>query len=464
MEKTKTKKLKQTDMLSGGPLRRILWFSLPLIAGNLFQQLYYIVDATVIGKFVSIEALAAVNCCSWFIWLLNASARDFLNTVSILASVAVGQHDDRKMQKIVVNALFVTAVVSVLGLAVLLLGCPLILRLFNVSDALWDMAGTYLRVVFVGFPLVFLFSATSALLRAVGNSRITFWAVTAGTVINVVLDLLFVLVFHWSVFGAAFATVIAEGASAVITTVPFVRSSLFPREKEAWKFERKILLEMGKIWTPMAINSLVITIGGVFVARGVNSVGTYFTAGIAVESRIFNLFEAAFIAILSGLSVFIGQNYGAGEYRRIRQGVSRTILFCVAVVAGLNLALPFIGRPMIRLFLTNDNPETYAKAFKVALVDVRINVLAMFLLAVMYMYRIAVQTLGHSEFAMYGGFFQLFARMFWVLVLPEYIGVYAYYTASAVAWLGTIPFVAIPYFYYMKKAEKGAIQDVRRKE
>lgn len=411
-------------MTAGSPVRLVVLFSIPLIFGNIFQQLYYITDAVIVGKYISIQALAAVNSCTWITWLLNAIARDFSNTLSILASYSVGEGDQEKVKKIVGNAGTITLLLSLFLLVFAETNLDLFFRLFKVQAEVIQMTGEYFSIVLLGIPFVLIYNAAAALLRAEGNSQVTFHSV-------------------------AVATVIAQFVSMVIALVPLLKSKMFTKDLSYWKLDVSLLKQMVSLWLPMFVNSAVITIGGSYVSRNVNAIGPYFTAGISSGTKIFTMLESLIMAIQTGLSVFIGQNLGAGLRERVRKGQHQVVLFSLVLSFFLNIVVQSLAPVLVGIFLSASDP-LYAQTLHVAVADVRVITLGMFIMAPMYLYRIAIQTLGHPKYPMYAGFLQLLARVFSVSVLPMFIGEYGYYVATILAWIVTLPVVMIPYYKYLK--------------
>ena len=445
---------KNINMMEGSPVRLVVLFSIPLIFGNIFQQLYYITDAVIVGKYISIQALAAVNSCTWITWLLNAIARDFSNTLSIMASYSVGEGDQEKVKKIVGNAGTITLLLSLFLLVFTETNLGLFFRLFKVQAEVVEMTGDYFSIVLLGIPFVLIYNVAAALLRAGGNSRVTFYSVAVATVINVVLDVFFIVYLKWEVKGGAAATVIAQFVSMVIALIPLLKSPLFARNLSYWKLDVSLLKQMGSLWLPMFVNSAVITIGGSFVSRHVNAIGPYFTAGISSGTKIFTMLESLIMAIQTGLSVFIGQNLGAGFKDRVKTGQHQVVLFSLVLSFFLNILVQSLGPQLVGIFLSPTD-ALYTQTLHVAVADVRVITLGMFVMAPMYLYRIAIQTLGHPKYPMYAGFLQLLARVFSVSVLPLFIGEYGYYVATVLAWIVTLPIVMIPYYKYLNEARNG---------
>ena len=456
MNTAKRAKNKNINMLEGNPVRLVMMFSTPLIFGNIFQQIYYITDAVVVGNFIGIDALAAVNSCSWITWLLNAIARDLSNTLCILASYSVGEKDQQKLKQIVGNACTITITLSIVLTVLAELHLDEIFRLFKVQNDIIQMTGDYFSVILLGIPLVLVYNVAAALLRAEGNSKITFYAVSVSTVINIVLDLLFIAGFDWGVKGGALATVIAQFAAMLIALILLLKSTMFSLELSYWKPDRELLQQVVSLWLPMFVNSAVISIGGSFVSRNVNAIGPYFTAGISSGTKIFTLLESVIMAIQTGLSVFIGQNLGAERMGRVRRGQHQIVLLALGISVILNLIVQGLAPQLVNIFLSPDDP-LYAQTLHVAVTDVRVITLGMFVMVPMYLYRIAIQTLGRPKYPMYAGFLQLAARIFSVVVLPPFIGEYAYYIATILAWMVTLPVVVIPYYRYTRQGRRTCV-------
>lgn len=437
------------DMTSGDPVKLITRFSLPLIAGNLFHQLYSLVDAAIIGRVVGVNAFAAVSCASWVIWLINATARDSSNAFCIAASIRVGNMNKKELRRIIANAYFFGALLSIVVVSALLLSMVALLRLLSVPETILAEARIYLTIIVLAIPFSMTFHMTSALLRAAGNSDISFRAVTVATIVNVLLDLLFVIVFHWSIAGAAAATLIAQCASAVIVLGGASKSKLFHLSREDWKADGKILSEVIKLWVPMMVNSLVITIGGMFVQQAVNAIGAYFTAGVESSGTIFTLLEAVIMAIQTGASVFVGQNLGADHPARIRSGLRRIVLASLCLTIGMAALVCIYASPLVGFFLSRENPEIYTLAHTAGIRATRITMFGMLIMTPMYLYRSAIQTIGHPNYAMAAGFLQAAARIATVRLLPSLIGEYAYYLPTVMAWSVTLPVVTIPFCIYI---------------
>ena len=451
MRKLQSKGAAAMDMTEGTAWKMILTFSFPLVFGNLFQQLYSIVDAVVVGKFVGVDALAAVGCISWVCWLINAFLRDCSNAFSISGSVRVGNHDEEGFRGIVANGIFISIGLGSAVTAVLLWQTEHIMRLLSVQPDVIHMTRRYLVIFILTIPCGLVYNITASLLRAYGNSSITFWSMTISTIVNVVLDLMFVLVFHWGVTGAAAATWIAQFVSMGIALWAAVKTPVFRLRASDLKVDWKLIKELSGLWAPMFFNSLVISMGGFFVSKHTNQIGSYFTAGIAACGKIFGLLEAIIIAIQTGVSVYVGQNLGAGRFDRIKKGLIQITGIGIGLTALMIVIVFAVQGYVIPLFLSANDPKAYEMAFTVASSNTHVLVACMLLMTPMYLHRVTIQTLGYPRYAVIAGILQFFMRTLTVAFGPALIGVYAYYIQDGMAWLASLPVVSVPCYRYLKK-------------
>jgi len=378
-------------------------------------------------------------------------SRDCGNAVSAVVSVCVGRGCAQQQRRAVTTACLLGSVSAAVMTGLLLLGLDFILRLLRVPVEIYPQARVYLLLFAAAVPFVVAFQIFGALLRAVGNSHVTSAAMAVSTIINVVLDLVFVLVLHWSVVGAATATFLAHAVSGLITMYYVAKTPQLRPNRNCWNPDWALLREIGKLCLPMFLNSVVTAAGGLLVQSCVNEIGAYFTAGISVGTKMFKLLEAVIIAVQTAASVFIGQNLGAMQPERIRTGMKRivraTLGFTVVIIG---LSWLFEGF-MLSCFLSPDDGSLYELTYEVARTDMRIMMSGSIFAAPMYLYRAATQTLGKPVFTMYAGVMQLVIRLVCVFWLPDYIGSWAYYLPTVLAWMISLPMVQAAYCHCMRK-------------
>lgn len=442
------------DMTDGKISLQIFQFALPLMAGNLFQQLYSLTDAAIIGRYIGVEALGAVSAVTWLIWFLNAVSRDCSSAFSIAASIRVGKKDTEGLKNVVFHAIVVGAAIGISVTALMLLLQRPMMEMIHVQTHSFGLSFDYLLISILTLPIGVIFHQTAALLRAAGDSNTTFLAMTVSTVVNILLDLLFVLVFHWGVRGAAVATLIAQGTSAAIALYQAGKNSLFQLSKADCKVEAPFLRELFRFWAPLALNSLVITVGGVYVQSDYNAIGTSFTAGSSACNKIFSLSEALVMAIQTGASVFVGQNLGAHQPERIRKGIREIVGIVLVMCAGIIAVAWMLDDEIIDLFLSRADAQAYADAHRYGVHFLHFQITAMVIMAPMYIYRITVQTLGHGNYALVAGVLQMVVRIATMRLLPGLIGETAYYLPTVLAWTASLPIVYFPYRYHVGRLER----------
>jgi len=355
----KKAKSRNINMTAGSPVRLVVLFSIPLIFGNIFQQLYYITDAVIVGKYISIQALAAVNSCTWITWLLNAIARDFSNTLSILASYSVGEGDQEKVKKIVGNAGTITLLLSVFLLVFAETNLDLFFRLFKVQAEVIQMTGEYFSIVLLGIPFVLIYNAAAALLRAVGDTRRPLYFLFAAGAVNVVLNLFFVIQLGMGVDGVGWATVISECVSAGL----IIRSLM--KERGAMKLHLsklrivpEKLKQIIRIGLPAGMQGAIFSISNVLIQSSVNSFGSIAMAGNTSSANIEGFVYTAMNAVYQTSLSFTSQNLGGKKYSRIDK--IKNICLGVVTVVGLILGLGavFGGKGLLSIY--SSDPEVLA--------------------------------------------------------------------------------------------------------
>ncbi len=324
------------DMTTGPEWRHILLFSLPIMAGNLLQQLYNTVDGIVVGNFVSQNALAATGTAGTLAFIFLAFAIGFGNGAGIVVAQLFGAKQYEELRSAVS-----TALILLVGMGVFfsLFGCllarPLLHGLMNVPQGeVLDLAVTYFAIYSVGFVLQFIYNAVASILRAVGDSKAILYFLLVSSAVNLVLDLVFVIWFGWGVAGAAIATVLSQlGSAAVSILYMFRKYPIFRFGKGEFTFHMdkcRLCLRMG---IPSTIQQSIVSFGNVFIQRLVNSFGEAAMAAFTVGVRIENYLFVPAIGFSIGMNTFAAQNIGAGKPERVRRGGLATvgITFSVAV-------------------------------------------------------------------------------------------------------------------------------------
>lgn len=346
-------KTKSIDLTAGSAGKGLLWFALPLILGNLFQQFYNMVDTIIVGKYVGEEALAAVGASYALTTVFVMIAIGGGTGASVVISQYLGARENENMKTAIHTALFAFLGTSiVLGLLGIAANQWILLALKTPENILGD-AALYLRIYFLGLPFLFMYNILAAIFNALGDSKTSLYFLIFSSVLNIFLDLFTVKVLHWGVAGVAIATVTAQGIAMVLSLVVLMKR-LKTYEGEAEKFSLPILKKMVKVAIPSIIQQSIVSVGMLLVQSVVNGFGSAVLAGYTAGMRLESICVVPMISMGNAVSTFTAQNMGAGKVERVRRGY-RISYGIVAVFAVIICAVLLLGRePLIRMFLEED--------------------------------------------------------------------------------------------------------------
>ena len=434
MEQTGPKN--NTSVLTeGSPWRLLVLFSLPLMAGNIFQQMYTVVDTAVVGKALGVDALAALGAVDWLNWLTLGAIQGFAQGFSILMAQKFGAGDFPRLRQTVANAILL-AVICALALTAAseLLAAPVIALLQTPVD-IRPISLAYLRILFGGLPVVMAYNLAASILRALGDGRTPLIAMVVASLTNIVLDLVFVLAFHWGVQGAAAATLIAQCLSAAYCVFKIRRVPVLRLTREDWTPAAPLCARLMKLGLPMAFQNTVIAVGGMILQAIVNGFGVAFIAGFTATNKLYGVLEVAATSYGYAMSTYSGQNLGAGKVGRISEGLRAGVALALVtsvVIAALMLGF---GRLILSCFMPEDAGES-AQAMEVAYRYLSIMSVCLPLLYLLHITRSCVQGLGNTVLPMASGIAEFFMRTGGALLLPVFIGETGVMLAEVLAWVG----------------------------
>ena len=444
------------DMTKGRPAGLILRFALPLMIGNIFQQLYTTVDAIVVGKGVGVEALAALGSAEWPNWLVTGLVIGFTQGFSVRISQRFGAEDWKGLRKMTAMSVWLALGIAIAATAVSLICSRPMLLALKTDPAVLEQALSYLRVLFAGIPVIMGYNVLSSILRALGDSRTPLAAMVLAASINIVLDLVFVMVFHWGVVGAAAATVFAQFCSCVFCFLAIRRISCLKMSREDWRLDWSAVWDLVRLGSPTAFQNGVIGIGGLAVQYVINGYGFLFVAGFTATNKVYGILEIAASSFGYSMSTFAGQNLGAGQVSRIRSGVRIGALMSVATAAIIAALMLLFGRFILSLFISGDPAQT-EEVLGIAYHYLAYMCVTLPLLYLLWIYRSALMGLGDTFFPMVSGIAELAMRMAMVLFMPHVIGMEAIYMAEPAAWIGALAILSSVYYWRqgrLLKAEK----------
>ena len=343
------------DMTQGNVFRHLLMFSLPLLAGNVFQQLYNTVDTWVVGNYVSDAAFSAVGTVSPIINMLIGTFMGLSSGAGVVISQYYGAKKYDRVQDAVHTSIALTALMTVVLTAIGIGMTPTMLRFMKTPDEVFGESATYLTIYFAGMAGLLFYNMGAAILRAVGDSQRPFYYLVVAAVINTVLDLVFVIVFHMGVEGVAYATIIAQGISALLTILTLLRtSSCVHLELRKIRIHGRLLKQIIHVGIPAALQLAVTSFSNVFVQSYINQFGPDCMGGWTAYSKIDQLLFLPMQSLALAATTFVGQNLGTGQSERARKGVRTSFIMSVTVTVILSIGVVAAAPLLVAFF--NDTP------------------------------------------------------------------------------------------------------------
>ena len=442
------------NMTQGSPLRLIITFALPLMAGNVFQQLYTVVDTAVVGQVVGVGALASLGAADWLNWMVLGIIQGLTQGFSILMAQNFGAEDHRGLSR----SIGTSVTLCVISAAVLLLGSQLaaepVLRLLNTPADIMDGALLYLRIVFGGIPVIMAYNLLASILRALGDSKTPLYAMIVAALINVVLDLLFVMGFHWGIAGAAAATVIAQFFSSVYCFRNVRRITIIRLEKGDLKPTRELTGILMKLASPIALQNAIISVGGMVVQAVINRYGMLFIAGFTATNKLYGILEIAATSYGYAVTSYVGQNLGGGLVGRIKQGMRAATLVALGTSAVIAGAMLLFGNFFLRLFISG-TPEEIDTSMQIAYHYLAIMSVCLPILYMLHIYRSALMGLGDTVVPMLSGFAEMAVRIAVALFLPMRMGQEGIFFAEVGAWTAAAILLVAAYFVRIHRLPAG---------
>ena len=434
-------------MTAGNPTKIILDFTFPIFIGNVFQQFYNMADTVIVGKFVGTKALAAVGSTGTIMFLILGFVLGMTAGFTVLTAQKFGAGDMKAMRQTVGGASVLSILVTIVLTAGSMLFMKPLLRFMHTPADIFDDAYSYIMIICAGIAAQMLYNLLASVLRALGNSKVPLYFLILSALLNIVLDLVLIIVFHLGAPGAAYATVISQGVSGVLCLVYIVKKiPVLHLERGDWKPKAHLLKIQLGIGIPMALQYSITAIGTMMVQTSLNLLGSGLVAAFTAASKIEQVVTQAYVALGTTMATYCAQNIGAGKVQRIRSGFrSATIMsFVYAVISGILIMT--VGKYMTYLFVSGDVAEIMAS------VDIYLKCVGIFFipLAVVNLYRNGIQGMGYGILPMMAGVAELVGRGIVAVIAAgkrSYVGVCL---ASPIAWIFAAALLIVMYFYIMK--------------
>lgn len=438
-------------MTSGSPAKLIFGFAIPMFLGLLFQQFYSMVDTLIVGKFLGVNPLAGVGSTTSLNFMVLGFCMGVCNGFAIPVAQMFGAKEEHRLRRYVTNGAWLCIVFSIVMTLVVVAVCRPVLVLMQTPEEIFEYAYVYIVIVFWGIPCTFLYNILAAIIRSLGDSKtpVIFLAISSG--INIVLDLVFVLVFDMGVEGPAIATVLAQGISGIICLWYMYRKFLvLHASRDEWKPELHYMGKLCYIGVPMGLQYSVTAIGTLVLQAAVNGLGAAVVAGVTAAQKI-NMFISCPIESLGQtMAPYAGQNMGAGKIDRIGKGLKSAVLMGWGVSIICFLIAVLFGKQLTTLFVDASETTIISYSYQFLLYCTG----GYCLLTLVNTVRFTIQGMGFSVFAILSGIMEMIARILAATVVVQMIGFAGTCLAHPMAWLFADVFLIPAFFWCRKKVAK----------
>lgn len=429
-----------TDMTRGNPLKLIIKFSLPMLIGGVFQQFYNIIDMLIVGKVNGSRDLAAIGATSSATFFILSITLGVTVAYSVVVSQHFGANNLRRVRRAFVSSIYITGTcVVILALAGILAARPILLAMQTPTEII-DSAVLYIQICMGGGIGLLVYNAAASVLRGIGDSRTPLYFLILSSVLNVLLDLAFVLLFHMGVKGVAIATVISQTVSAAICVWYMLRRYPFFRiGREDLKPDLASIRTIVVIGLSMGLQALFLSVGDMFAAAVANTFGTDVVAAYATGNRIQQMATLLYFLLSESFAVYVGQNLGAREIERIKHGF-RSVLAIVLAMAALSAVIVFVfGGTMVRWFIAAEDPHIDA-VVEIAVEMLTIGCLFYPFLGMIFLYNNTLRGMGEVKTPLLSGIAELTCKIGLAWFLASRYGYHGFWFAVPAGWLvGTIP-------------------------
>ena len=444
------------DLTEGEPARLIFYFTLPLLAGNVFQQLFGFVDTLIVGRFLGVDALAAVGCTGSLLFLMLGFVMGSTSGFSIYTGQCFGAKNYAGIRYSVIVCLVLSVIISIILALIGVAYCKELLIFMQTPPEILDDAYSFIVIIYGGVGGFVLIQMQSNLIRALGDSKAPTIIQATTLCINIALEPVAIIGLGLGIPGAAGATVVSLILGNIICAIYIKRKiPLLHVHKEDWHFDKQVILQHLKIGLPMGFQSSIIAIGAVVLQIALNGLGPVAVASYAAAQRVDAISLMPMMSFGVAIAAYTAQNFGAQKFERINEGVKKTIWMSCSfslVAAAFNI---FFGSEIIRLFVGEGQEQIveYGQLF------LTVNGLAYWALALLFIFRFTLQGLGQALVPTFAGAVELVMRIVAAIVLVEYWGFLGACLAAPMAWLGAAIPLAIAFWITHKKLKRFYTED-----
>lgn len=442
---------KTNDMTVGSPVKLIIQFMIPMFLGNVFQQFYNIVDSIVAGQFIGVDALAAIGSTGSLMFFVTGWLNGLSSGFAIIVAQRFGARKYDEMRHYVAMSFYLMAAFALVMTAAFLALNEPILRLMNSPENVMHDVKSYMGIIYAGLIITAAYDILAAVLRALGDSRSPLYFLIISAGINVVLDIVLICVFGMGVEGCAYATVIAQGISAMCCIIYIVKKyPILHLEKENFAISLDSFRRLIALGIPMGLQFSITAIGTIIVQGAVNIYGTTYMAGFSAAGKIQNIASMVAVSMGATIATYVGQNRGAGKMDRVKQGVNYCWIMLLVWSVIEMLLMYFGGKYFTYLFVSSSQTDV----INVSVTYFHTVFWAYPFLCTIFLFRNALQGMGYGLVPMLGGVFELVARTAIVVFVAGKTTFAGVCLADPVAWIAALIPLIPYYFRIMKKSFK----------
>ena len=440
------------NMTEGNPGKLIFAFAIPLMAGNVFQQLYTVVDTMVVGKFLGVQALAALGAAEWLNWMMLGTIQGFTQGFGIQMAQDFGAQDYKRLRKTVGGSALLALISAILLVLIGQLIARPVLTLLQTPNEIIGNTLLYIRIMFLGVPIVMAYNLLACILRSLGDSKTPLQAMVIASLLNIGLDILFVFGFQWGIAGAAVATLIAQAFSSVFCLIRIRRVEILHLTRDDIRLSGALAAKLLGLGSPMAFQNAIIAVGGMIVQAVVNGFGVIFIAGFTATNKLYGLLEIAATSYGYSVVTYVGQNLGAGKIGRIKSGTKASVILACLTSLVITAVMILFGKLILGSFISG-TPEQVEEAMKIAYFYLVIMSVFLPVLYILHVVRSAIQGMGNTFLPMLSGVAEFIMRTGSALLLPALVGEIGIFFAEILAWAGADVVLITSYFIVIRKIE-----------
>lgn len=431
------------DMTTGNPVKLILTFSIPLLIGNIFQQFYSMADTIIVGRYLGVDALAAVGSTGAMAFLVNGFVIGLTSGFAVLVAQRFGANDDEGVKKAFASSLILSSIMTIIVTAISMLSAKPLLEIMNTPDNIMKDSLSYIIIIYAGNIAIIFYNMLASILRSLGDSKTPLYFLIIASILNIVLDIVFIVNFHMGVSGAAYATIISQSISAILCAIYIIKKfPILKLNKKHFKIRKNYIQKQLRIGVPMALQFSITAAGAMVLQSALNNFGSKIIASYTAASKVQQLVMQPAVTFGVAMATYSGQNLGAGRIDRIKEGVKKCSIISIIVSVISTIVVVLFGGTFTKLFISGNDLEviSYAKQY--------LNTVSIFYipLGLIFIYRNTLQGVGESFVPMMAGFAEMVARTVAAFTLPLVLDFTGIALADPAAWIAAIIPLTITYY------------------